>query len=256
MKITVSGKGGSGKSTLSVLLARAFNENGSKVLLVDADESNFGLCNLLGVVPPVNLMDTFGGKKGFKKKLNQPLSLDGNALFAEKQRIDDLPAQCLAEADGIKLLAIGKIHHFGEGCACPMGVLSKKFLAGLELETNDVVIIDTEAGVEHFGRGVDAECDLILGIIDPTAESFQLAAKMRDMAQKAGRDIFFILNKVEPSFEAMMKKHIDEALVIASIAKNDEIFLHSLEGKRLTARLPEMDHVCRQIHQQIREQCS
>ncbi|MFO7930342.1 MAG: ParA family protein [Desulfosalsimonas sp.] len=40
MKILVCGKGGSGKSTLSVMLARAFADMGRRVLLVDADESN------------------------------------------------------------------------------------------------------------------------------------------------------------------------------------------------------------------------
>jgi len=238
MKITVSGKGGSGKSTLSVLLARAFNENGSKVLLVDADESNFGLCNLLGVVPPVNLMDTFGGKKGFKKKLNQPLSLDGNALFAEKQRIDDLPAQCLAEADGIKLLAIGKIHHFGEGCACPMGVLSKKFLAGLELETNDVVIIDTEAGVEHFGRGVDSSIDAILIAVEPSYESMAIARRIKEISSGMRKPFWAVLNKVKSNAVATklktdLKKSSIE--VIGVIPDDPLIFEASFEGRPFMA---------------------
>ena len=48
MKIIISGKGGSGKSTLSALLALALKNLGFSVLLVDADESNEGLHHQLG----------------------------------------------------------------------------------------------------------------------------------------------------------------------------------------------------------------
>ena len=81
------------------------------------------------------------------------------------------------------MLVIGKIHHIGEGCACPMGVLSKKFLASLETGEKEVILVDSEAGVEHFGRGIVGECDLILGVIDPTSESFQLAKKMAELEE-------------------------------------------------------------------------
>jgi CO dehydrogenase maturation factor len=37
---------------------------------------------------------------------------------------------------------------------------------------NEIVVVDAEAGVEHFGRRVDGECDLILGVVDPSYESF------------------------------------------------------------------------------------
>lgn len=248
MKIAVSGKGGSGKSTLSVLMARSFKKLGYRVLLVDADESNVGLEMLVGVASPVHLLDYLGGKKGFKQKLNQGLSLDNPAgIFAGQQAIKDLPKECVATSDGINFLIIGKIHDFGEGCACPIGVLSKKFLASLDVGENEVVLVDTEAGVEHFGRGMEAECDRIVGVIDPTAESFRLAAKMQTMAASAGRDIGFILNKVEPSIEAVMRAQLDSAVILGIIPKDDAIFMESLKGQSLTRFLPEADDICRKI---------
>ena len=73
MKIEVSGKGGCGKSTVSVLLAKSMKKLGYRVLLVDGDESNIGLENLTGISEPKHLMDYLGGKKGFKEKLNQTM---------------------------------------------------------------------------------------------------------------------------------------------------------------------------------------
>ncbi|NLU45450.1 MAG: P-loop NTPase, partial [Euryarchaeota archaeon] len=62
MKIIVSGKGGSGKSTVSSLLALDLVRRGRRVLVVDADESNFGLEALLGLDGSGELMDCLGGK--------------------------------------------------------------------------------------------------------------------------------------------------------------------------------------------------
>ncbi|MEZ4550899.1 MAG: P-loop NTPase [Desulfobacterales bacterium] len=249
MKIEVSGKGGSGKSTLSVLLARSMKKMGYRVLLVDGDESNVGLEKLTGIKEPVHLLDYLGGKKGFKEKLNQAMLPDNPAgLFAGKQTIDDLPKECIAASDGgLEMLVIGKIHHIGEGCACPMGVLSRKFLASLETRDQEIVLVDAEAGVEHFGRGIVGECDLILGVIDPTAESFQLARKMKQMAETGKKAIFFILNKVEPDIEMFMKNQLEAGAIAGIVPKDHSIFMQSLEGKPLTKDVPEIDAICRRI---------
>ena len=60
-KILISGRGGSGKSTLVTLLAQRLKEQGKEVLVVDSDESNLGLGAMLGIEPPEKtLMDHSG----------------------------------------------------------------------------------------------------------------------------------------------------------------------------------------------------
>ena len=154
MKVLVCGKGGSGKSTVAALLAKSMAKRGYEVLVVDSDESNYGLHRQLGMELPNTLMDHFGGKKEMMGKMRRSFT-EGEqvSLFDEKWALTDIPADATTEKDGIKLLAIGKIHDFGEGCACPMGALSKKFLDNLAVGEKEMVIIDTEAGIEHFGRG-------------------------------------------------------------------------------------------------------
>jgi len=248
MKILICGKGGSGKSTVSVLIARALKNLGYNMLLVDADESNFGLHRLLGIPQPLLLMDNFGGKKGFKEKTANTFPRGSAAgLFNEKWRISDIPKDCVAGSDGIALLAVGKIHDFGEGCACPIGSLSRMFLSNLEIGEKDAVVIDTEAGVEHFGRRIDAECDVILDVIDPSFESFMLAKKIQEMGQKAGREVFFVLNKVDEQVEKIMSEQIDSERIVAKIPKDNAVFMAALEGKKLTADFPEIADACRRI---------
>jgi CO dehydrogenase maturation factor len=58
MKVSVCGKGGSGKSTVVTLLANLTRQRGFKVLVVDSDESNSGLFRMLGFEkPPIPLME-------------------------------------------------------------------------------------------------------------------------------------------------------------------------------------------------------
>jgi len=132
MKVLVCGKGGSGKSTVAALLAKSMAQRGYEVLVVDSDESNYGLHRQLGMELPSALMDHFGGKKMMMEKMRKSFTEGERVqLFDEKWKLADIPAEATSQKDGIKLLAIGKIHDFGEGCACPMGSLSRMFLDNL-----------------------------------------------------------------------------------------------------------------------------
>ena len=58
------GKGGCGKSTVATLLAREYQKEGKNVLVIDSDESNYGLHRQLGFDLPEDFTHYFGGKKG------------------------------------------------------------------------------------------------------------------------------------------------------------------------------------------------
>jgi CO dehydrogenase maturation factor len=248
MKVLICGKGGSGKSTLSALVAIALKNRGYTVLLVDADESNYGLHRLLGVSHPVSLLDSLGGKKGFREMTASafPQTLDA-VPFKERIHINDIPGNCITESDGIKLMVVGKIHHFGEGCACPMGMLSKMVLSKLEFKENEIVLVDTSAGIEHFGRRVDGECDMIIGVVDPCFESFVLSQQMTEMAKTAGVEIFFVLNKFDEKTKETMNKNINLDKVIAEIPYMHTVFIHNLEGRELKTSFSEIDPICQRI---------
>ncbi len=233
MKIIVCGKGGSGKSTLAVLLSKSLVKSGYNVLLIDADESNMGLHRLVGAEAPVVLLDDLGGKKGLKEKMASVFPGVPGGLSGGKLTPSQISDACVSEAGGIRLLKIGKIHSPGEGCACPMGRLSKMVFSGLSLGPDDVAIVDTTAGVEHFGRGLDAECDLVLSVVDPSYESFLLAEKVALMASEAGLMNYLILNKTAPEMEETISKHVDMTKVIGRVDYQEAVFSAGLEGREL-----------------------
>jgi CO dehydrogenase maturation factor len=230
MKISVCGKGGSGKSTVVALLANEAQARGYHVLVVDSDESNSGLFRMLGFDhPPVPLMELVGGKQSLKQKMGQP-----NVLSETQITTAQIPEQHLIQRNGLMLVSIGKILQALEGCACPMGVLSREFLKKLTLEPNELTIVDMEAGVEHFGRGVETSIDNVLIVVEPPLESVNVAQKIHDLASGIGiKNVGAIMNKV-PSEEIatrlrteLQERHIE---AVGCIYFDADIFSSSLNG--------------------------
>jgi len=230
MKISVCGKGGSGKSTIVALLANEALNRGYQVVIVDSDESNSGLFRMLGFdCPPLPLLDLVGGRKNLKRKMGQP-----NIFSQDQIATVDIPEKYLLKKDGLKLVAIGKIMQSLEGCACPMGVLNREFLKKLALEENEVAIVDMEAGIEHFGRGVETSIDSVLIVVEPPLESVEVGRKIHELAAGIGiNNVWAILNKVPSEQIAarlrneLQRRHIE---VAGCIYFDDDIYRLSMEG--------------------------
>ena len=239
MKVLICGKGGSGKSTTVSLIAKNLTTKGYRVLVVDADESNYGLNQQLGLKDPKELMDQIGGKKALMgKMLFARNGGEKTPIFTEAMGIDDIPSDCLSKNGNLYLLQIGKVKHFQEGCACPMGGLSKDFLKHLKLGSKDIALIDTEAGVEHIGRGVAGEVDLVLAVLDPSYESIKLSKKISDMIQESGKPVYFILNKVDDALAKKMATAIGKEQVIAAIPFTAAVQEKGFSGEPLDIVLP------------------
>jgi CO dehydrogenase maturation factor len=203
VKICVCGKGGSGKSTVVALLAAGLRSTAKQVLVVDSDESNAGLYWMLGLEePPAPLMELAGGKKSIQRVLRAGFAENGSyeekpVLARDQFSVEDLPPAYIRRREGIALVCIGKIHQALEGCACPMGVLSREFLKKVRTDEDEIVIVDMEAGVEHFGRGVETSVDAVLVVVEPSLESVNLAERIEALASGAGaRFVGAVLNKV------------------------------------------------------------
>jgi CO dehydrogenase maturation factor len=232
MKISVCGKGGSGKSVIVTLLANEINRRGYQSLVVDSDESNSGLYQMLGFdQPPIALMEMVGGKKGLKRRMSEE-----NVLDQEKISVEEIPSEYILAKDNLKLVAIGKILQFLEGCACPMGVLSREFLKKLSLKEKEIAIVDMEAGIEHFGRGIEEGIDSVLVVVEPSRESIVLAEKIKDLAKGAGvNNIWAILNKITSEDLILELKNIlqKKIEIIGTIHYQPAIFEACLEGQPL-----------------------
>jgi CO dehydrogenase maturation factor len=233
IKISVCGKGGSGKSTMAGLLAMAAQDRGLKTLVIDSDESNSALFRMLGFdEPPTPLMALVGGREGIKDKMNEPTLLSESEFTLEQ-----IPYPYVHEKNGLRLLSIGKIHQALEGCACPMGVLSREFLKKLRLGENEIAIVDMEAGIEHFGRGIDNCIDAVLVVVEPSYESIALAEKIKDLASGINKKLWAVLNKISSEtliaeIKAKLKRRGMETIGV--ISYDASVFLAGLKGDPLS----------------------
>lgn len=219
MKILICGKGGCGKSTITAMLGKHLANKGYRVLIVDADESNPGLYRMLGLSKIKTLAEYLGGKKQVKAILNNP---------ELPKTFEEIPEEILSKRENLSVMSIGKIEEPGEGCACPYGVLAKKFLKNLQPKKGEIVLVDTEAGIEHFGRGIDLEVDVIVNVAELNLESIELSRKIEKLAEKAGLKHIFVLNKALP--EILDKVNVKPDVVIPF---NQKFIYDSLEGKEV-----------------------
>jgi CO dehydrogenase maturation factor len=250
MKIAVCGKGGCGKSTVSALLAKSMAKKGYKVLVVDVDESNYGLHSHLGLDMPDTLMDYFGGKGEYGKKMQAARDRKKESIFDSKWKISDIPPCLLGSKDGIRLLSVGKVEKFGEGCACAMGSLSRQFFENLSLNKDEIVIVDTEAGIEHLGRSIERGFDVVLIVVDPSRESIRLSKKIQEIAKGNVGKVCLVLNKVEDGVKDVMLEALGREQVAAVIPANKGLFNNSLAGRELTADVREIDELAEYLEKQ------
>jgi CO dehydrogenase maturation factor len=204
-KIAVCGKGGVGKSTTVTLMAKALASLNYSVLVLDTDESNPGLYRSLGFdnipKPLKSLMSRFSYTE-------QPEE-DTHWIMLPEIKVTDIPPAYMPSQNGIKFLMVGKIEDPFQGCACSLADVTRGFVSRLALMENEIILIDMEAGVESFGRGVERSVDLVLSVVEPSFESMALAEKIVYMAEGMGIDrAGAILNKV-PS-EDIKEKMIAE----------------------------------------------
>lgn len=186
MKIGLFGKGGSGKSTVTVLLAQTLQDRGYRVTVLDADSTNIGLSSALGIdVAPTPLMEYFGGAVFQGGAVSCPVD-DPSRLAGAEIRWEDLPGNyCSRSPRGIRYLIAGKIADQGPGAGCDGPVA--KIARDISLEpggaTPNVMLIDFKAGFEDSARGVITGIDWGVIVVDPTTASVHMADDMKLMLE-------------------------------------------------------------------------
>jgi CO dehydrogenase maturation factor len=203
-KIAVTGKGGVGKSIVVTLLANVLKRRGYRIFILDTDESNPGLYRMFGFdkepKPLMALLSRFS--------LGEP-EPSNEWITCEQISIQDIPSEYILDLDGLKFLTVGKIVDPFQGCACSIADMSRGLVAKLVLKDRELLLVDTEAGIESFGRGVERSVDTVLVVVEPSFESLALAEKIAYMAEGMGIGrVRAILNKV--SSEQVRQRMIEE----------------------------------------------
>jgi CO dehydrogenase nickel-insertion accessory protein CooC1 len=236
-RIGVFGKGGSGKSTAVVLLAEALDDRGYPVCVLDADSTNVGLHQALGLdKSPESLMNYFGGTVFGGGTVTCPVD-DPTPLAGAEISLDRLPSRYYVQTQGgLLFLTAGKIGDQGPGAGCdgPISKIARDLRIVVEGQS-PVTLVDFKAGFEDSARGVITTLDWALVIVDPTSASLQMAANMKDLVDQIKAGILPATAHLEsPELVAMANRIFKEATI-----KGVSFVLSKIEDQAVEAYLRE-----------------
>lgn len=235
MKIAITGKGGTGKTTVAALLSHLFKRGGYEVLAVDADP-DANLAAALGASEKelASITPISAQRKLIEERTGAKPRQFGQ-LFKLNPSVGDIPDRLGVSIRGIKLIVMGGILQGGEGCACPENVLLRNLLSEILLNRREAVVVDMEAGIEHLGRATAKSIDIMVIVVEPGRRSIETAKTILKLAGQIGVERFAIIgNKIQTQDqEKWIKDQIPDDLYLGSLSYSPLILNSDMSGKPL-----------------------
>lgn len=239
-RIAISGKGGSGKTTISGTLARLAGRRVGRVLAVDGDP-NPNLGRAMGVhhngVWPLLPTDLMKVEEVEGRRVSR-LALPIGQILRE---------HTVAGPDGVQLLALGEVDEPGKGCLCSRHAMVREIVGAAVEAAGEPVILDMEASLEHMRRGTVRHVDKLLVVAEPYYRALEAAGRLVRLAREMGlEEIYGVANKVRTTVEEQVVLEYFGSLaipVIAVIPFDETVTAADLEGRPLLDYDPEAPSV-------------
>ena len=230
--IAISGKGGSGKTTLAAMIIRYLCEQGGTpfcnksqngnpyrgaVLAVDADPNScLGL--MIGAEPEQTIAEI--REKAAEKSPTVP-GMDRVRSFEYGIQ------QAITEGRGFDLLTMGRPE--GPGCYCAANNLLRQFLDKIS-GAYGYVVMDNEAGMEHLSRRTTNNIDLLCIVAEATALGAVTAQRIFELAKKLPitiKEIGLIWNKTDKA------KELDGINILGCVPYDQAVCNASMQAKTI-----------------------
>ena len=229
--IAVCGKGGTGKTASTAMMARVLSESrrAGHLLLIDADPA-MGLLSALGI----SVSRTMGQVREKIIRTAQKGKEEEKAQLAYD--IDYMVFEALNELDDFAVLAMGRTETLG--CFCPVNDLLRGTIETLS-KNFDTILIDGEAGLEQLNRQVVRKLDTLIIVSDPTSRGMETASLIKKMVEvdhvaTCGR-MGLVFNRVMGNEDLLRRSARDIGLELFGLVPYDEnIVSHDLVGKPIT----------------------
>ncbi|MDX1754507.1 MAG: AAA family ATPase [Marinobacter sp.] len=227
------GKGGVGKTSITLNLALSLAREGQRVLLLDGDTDLANVSIMLGRYPERTLAQVVEGQCGL-----------ADVIMSAPYGLDIVPG-----ASGVQAC-------LNLDSEQSLGLL--KALANLERQY-DYVFIDTAAGLQPVGLHMIAAAAMACLVITPDPTSLTDAFSLLKVMQRKGyrRTPSVVVNMargasqaqaVYQRFEAAVRRHLGMGLHYLGAVWRDETIEQSIQSQRPVGLLPETDPSCRQFH--------
>ncbi len=242
--ITVAGKGGVGKTSISAAIVRQLVKKypDSRILAIDADPA-VGLATALGVQVSTTVDDirkaiTAAGQGDFQKMRAKEM------LGEAHMRLFD----AMVETQGFAFIAVGRPE--AAGCYCGINAYLKEVISMMS-EEFDYVVIDGEAGIEQVNRRVMEKVTHMLLVSDPSKKGTNVIQTIKKVADELVmyREIGVIINRLG---EEGQKQYIDtgDLPILAYIPEDKVLQLADIKGESVM-NLPDDSNLVKGVQEAL-----
>ncbi|WP_319580343.1 AAA family ATPase [uncultured Methanospirillum sp.] len=182
-RVVITGKGGVGKTTITAILSHLFARNGFNTLAVDEDPQ-MNLPYAIGVPVTDEIIPITRNLNYIEEKTGARLGAGWGLMMSLNPGVSDVVERFgMKGPGGVNILVMGTVIQAATGCLCPENTLLDAVIRYINLRKNEVILLDTQAGVEHFGRVLARGFSQALLVTDPTFNAVQVVKKSVQLAK-------------------------------------------------------------------------
>ncbi|CAN5664301.1 carbon monoxide dehydrogenase accessory protein CooC [soil metagenome] len=234
-RVAISGKGGSGKNTITATLARLTGRSLGGLLAVEGDP-NPNLARSMGVersewpLLPKEILEVVEEDGVRRSRLAMPM-------------LEVIEKYAVTGPDNVHILALGEVDHASQGCLCGKHAIVREVVGAAMAEGDEAVIVDMEASLEHMRRGTIRHVDTLLIITEPYYRALESAGRLVRLAREMNiPNVLGVANKVRSKAEEeAIRSYLDPLGVplVAVIPMDDSVGQADLQGKALLDLYPD-----------------
>ncbi len=197
-RVVITGKGGVGKTTFTAVLTKLLARKAFNVLAVDEDPQinlpfSLGLPQDMEITPSSRNVDYIEEKTGAR-----PGEVWGAMLRLNPDVSDVVDRFGIKVDDNINLIVMGSVIQAAAGCLCPENALLDSIVKFIALREGEAILLDTQAGVEHFGRALAQGFKQTVIISEPTFNAYQVAKHSAVLSRQLDIPyIHLVINKIK-----------------------------------------------------------
>ncbi len=199
LKIAITGKGGSGKTTIVKAFMEIIKEKypDKSILLFDNDLTS-ELAHSFGL----DIRNTIYGIRSGKHEYHTGIPEDMSKQEFVEWAMEDIIVSIDENVDIIESWFVGS-----KDCRCPITKLINDAVYKL-IDRYDFVIFDCEFDLKYLNQLVDVEVDTTLIVANPSEESAHLAKRIKEFSAKysAGTQLGVVINKVDNSKMSLLSE--------------------------------------------------